>query len=251
MIASVVSKYKYLYDHSAIKSMNENKIKNFQGETEELMEKIKNFNPDSCYDFSELDDEVNDSQTANVTLKSIVNTIESKKPNQIINVNRKNQSTHNLKFSDVLEKQGDKGKKIFRLKRIIKLVDLLASIMIISGYILSLLEHENYYFDNLTERVGGIKLMLDLQSAEGNVSQLNLSNYELSFLKNSTLTSSISFTDYFNIPISLQISQMCQEFRIYISILTFLSIPFIIMGRYLDFIREKLYIEKFTGIIFY
>jgi hypothetical protein len=245
MIASVVSKYKYFYGQSSLKSMNENRIKGYPSETQEIMEKIKYFNPDSCYDFSVVDDESNDSITANVTIKSIMNTIENNKP--YININRKNQSTFNLKFSDVIEKQGNKGKKIYQLKRYIKLVDLFASIMIISGYILSLIEHENYYFDNLNERVGAIKLIKDLDSVKANISKLNLSNYEVSFLKNSTLDSSLDFTDYYNLPISLQISEFCEEIRIYICILTFLSIPFIIMGRYLDFIREKLYIEKFTG----
>lgn len=247
MIASIVSKYKNLYELSGTKNMRENKIKNFQGETEILLEKIKNFNPDSCYDFSVMDEESDGSQTANVTLKSIVNNIQLTKNNEIIDCEKKSLNTYNLKFSDVIEKQGIKGRKIYQLKKYIKLIDLFASIMIISGCVLSLVEHESYFFDNLKERIEGISLMNDMIKQNGSLANLNISNYEISYLMNNNYT--LNITEYQQVPISLSISEYCQTLRIYICIFSLLSVPLIIFGRYLDFIREKLYIEKFTGII--
>lgn len=252
MLAFVVGNTNFNFNRTGMKSLRENsKLKNLQVESKELMEKVKNFNPDSCYDFSDFGDEYDESHTANVTIKSIYNNLNS---NAVLDKSQsrieKQNEFHNLRVSQIIESQGPAGKSILKLKKIIKIIDIFASIMIIAGCIISQIEHENYYYDNLNVRIQTVNLISDLSKVNGNIKLINLTNYNISYLNDATFVEQFNFSNYLDLPVLLVINDNCQYLRYIILVLTIFSIPLIVIGRYIEFIRDYVYIDKFTGNIF-
>jgi hypothetical protein len=249
MIASFIGNTKFQFNPETTKNLRDtNKIKTLKIEHEDVFEKIRNFNPDSCYDFSGLDESNSDgSQTANVTLKTIYNNINSFTEDEKLLKN--NKEYHKVRFTQILEKQGSLGKKLIKLKNIIKIMDVFVSIMIIAGCIISQMEYEDYFFSNLTDRTQTLLLISDLHYNNGNLSAIDLKNYNISYLSNETFVKLLNFSDYENLPIPMPISQLGEKLRFIILALTFLSLPFIVLGRYIEFIRDYVYIKKFEGKI--
>jgi hypothetical protein len=130
-------------------------------------------------------------------------------------------------------------KKIFFFKKLIRWIDILVSLLIIVGCILSQVEDELFYSANLQDRVGVVKLMRDIKEKVS--VPKDLSTYNISYLNDSDYVSKINFTDYDNIPLTLNIPSENSTIRYLLTVLTIFCVPCIIFGRYIEFLREEIY----------
>jgi hypothetical protein len=111
--------------------------------------------------------------------------------------------------------------------------------------IISQMENEYFYYDNIYDRVEVVKLISHLNLVKSDISKINFSNYNISYLvEKNTNFEKFNFTNYQELPIPLIIFEYCGKLRLIICMLTIASIPLIVLGRYLEFIREYQYIEK-------
>lgn len=207
------------------------------------IEKVKNFNPESCFNFSDLNEE--DSVSAmspdtSVLSRSVLpqnNSQETKLGSKNLSKEASNPflKTSNIAFNKT-------GKTIQNYKILIKWLDIIASVLIILGCVLSQLENETNYNNNLTDRVESVRLISDVyfnttkNIEEYNISKLN-NNVE-EFIKN------INFSDYLSVPVILQISEYCNNLRYVILFTSIVAIGLIIISRYIEYRREYLYKMK-------
>jgi hypothetical protein len=239
MYAFIVGNTNFNFNKNGARNLKENtRLKNLEVEMKEKIEKIKNFDPDSCYNFSEVDDE-DESNTGGVSpdmsSRSIV------EDHLFSKTDERNNTYQNLKTSVIVENEGTLAKKVYEFKIIIKWMDIIASILIIIGCFLAQVENERFYYDNLSDRSEVMRLMMNLHHKRVEVKNLNLSDYNVSYFSNQTIVEQVNFTDYFNIPINLNISSYCSIMRILIFISTVGSIPLIVVGRYIEYLREYVY----------
>ena len=105
------------------------RIKNIEFKIRKKAEKVKNFNSESCYDFSEYT-ELNEQET-----NAINNTIK-KSDESVISLKEKNFDIKSLNSNKIIN-QSLKNKKFFYLKNIIKIFDILVCLFAIFVLILS------------------------------------------------------------------------------------------------------------------
>jgi hypothetical protein len=227
------------------------KLKNMESQTRQKMEKIKNFNPTDCFDFSQSIDEKTGliSKTTMLFRNSMT----------LMEENRN-------KFMPVTSADSKKSKieeKISNYQRVIKWLDILASLMIIIGCLLSQIENEKYQSENSHDRIEVVRLIRDsnyfFQNFKGRNSNknalveeefykfLNLSKYKISYLNNLTFTQNLNFSNYESIPIPMSISDESCKLRWAILIMTVLSFPLIVLSRYLEYFRHYVYITNIEG----
>lgn len=214
-------------------------MKNTEVEIKEKIEKVKNFNPDSCYDFSDVGED--ESITANESPQATIRSMMSQEEDGLKDKRRRALTYQNLKTSVIVINSGNAAKQILFYKQIIKWLDIVASVLIICGCLLAQIENESYYWDNIYDRVGVVQLITDLSAVNGNLSQIDLNSYNITYLKNKTFEETINFTDYKNLPIPMQISNYSAVLRVLMCIFTLVSIPLIVIGRYAEFVREYIY----------
>lgn len=121
-------------------------IKKYEIQLKKRYENTKTFNPDNCYidtDNSELD------SFENIELDSNFNAKEK-------SFRRNSKSLDSYKLSSLSTKKNRIKEKISFYKKMIKLLDILAVVLIILGAILSQYEQELYYFHNIIYRVPGV-----------------------------------------------------------------------------------------------
>lgn len=215
---------------------NDNRVGNLEIELKNKIEKIKNLNPEACYNFSELNDNISGfgySPDSSQMSKSVL-------PNE----SQKTRGTKD-RFSDgfnpflktsnlILNKT---GKTILNYKIIIKWLDIIASVLIILGCILSQIENEKYYQENKQDRIECIRLISDIYFNITNP----LDSYNISKLNDDNFRNKINLTDYKSIPVAILISDFCNNLRYLVLILTLISIPLIIISRYIEYRRDYLY----------
>jgi hypothetical protein len=212
------------------------RLKMMEKETKEKVSRIKNFDPVECYDFSQSKPSIN--------LDDSLVFKEGKLPLLMENT----ASTNNADSAEIrVEKKLKFDKRVMGFKNIIKWLDILASVLIIAGCFISQVEGENYYDDNLTSRVETIKFIRDLKKFSGDISKLELISYNISYIQDGTYRYQgvrINFTLYEEIPFSIKISENCQKLRYAIMALTLISLPLIYFGRYYEFVRDYIYLQK-------
>jgi hypothetical protein len=249
MLAFIVGNTNFNFDRMGAKNvrgntfyiifLENNRLKNVEVEIKEKIEKIKNFNPNSCYDFSDVED-VDESATAGGSIM-----ISASNPS-LEDTKRQNTYT-NLKTDVIINNSSGVGKKLLKLKYGIKWLDVIASVLIIFGCIIAQVENDNYYYNNREDRVEIIKLITQIDKFKGNLSMVNMSSFNISYLNNETITSKINFTDFNTIPIPFEISSYSYVLRTSISFLTILAIPLIVVGRYAEYMREFVYTQNIVS----
>lgn len=263
MLAFVIgSTTNFNYDKMERKSATRalEKLKNLETATKKKLEKIQNFDFSDCYDFSDSEEkEGNIIKTAlfhpnknNLNSSEIYN----RKANQFSKTTKNN----NLK------------NKILSYKNIIKWLDVLSTIMIISGCFIAQRENENYQNENSYDRVEVIKLIRDLKdinwreintnfsesqnyslkiSKSSKILQIskiiNFTNYNVSYLKNGSFIENFDFYEFESLPIPHFISNDCNELRCIILALSLASICLIILNRYIEYIRYYEYMSNSKG----
>lgn len=241
MLAFVVGNTNFNFhrndNRNTIKSTR--KLKSLVIETKKKMDRVVSLSPDACFEDSGIIIDGED-QTLISTFKE--HTVLRNSSISLV----KSDDDLQKKFFRIGSKINNVEKKIINYKTIIKWLDLFASIMIIAGCIISQVENEHFYYDNIYDRVEVVKLITDLNVVNSDVSKINFSNYNISYMleKNENLIKNLNFTNYQELPIPLLISDYGVNMRLIICILTIACIPLIVLGRYLEFIREFQYIEK-------
>jgi hypothetical protein len=163
----------------------------------------------------------------------------------------KQNETKNRSISLVTPKPTPIGdRKIANYKKVIKLLDILISLLVMAGCLLSQIENEMYHFENIYDRSEVVRLIAQSKMSVN----INLSNFNISYLNDDSLREKYNlskFTDnsgnknYESLPIPLTIPHLCQHLREAILILSILSIPLVFIGRYLEYVREYHYIRRF------
>jgi len=176
------------YEQYAKETMNINptkrNIKNLESLLKKRYEKSQTFNPDDCYTEGE---NSRDESTANSELYT-------KSPTKI-----KDKSTETIKrksldsannLNSISKKKNRVREKISLYKSLIKVFDVLAVLLIITGAIISQYEQELYYQSNLIYRIPAVKMKeyisanptnhtLSLIFDEANVDLNSLTNFNL------------------------------------------------------------------------
>jgi hypothetical protein len=131
-------------------------------------------------------------------------------------------------------------KKIFFYKNLIRYIDIFVSILIIIGCIMSQVEDEFYYTANFQDRVGVVKLMRFISKNGVPNDKTDLLRFNISYL-NSTNLNEFNFEDYMNLPLELPIPEVNATIRYILTVLTIFCMPCIVLGRYIEFLREEIY----------
>ena len=77
--------------------------------------------------------------------------------------------------------------------------------------------------------------------------KINLKNYNISYIQDDTYIyqgAPVDFFDYQKLPVTLKISELCASLRLTILSLTIICIPLIFLGRYYEFLRDYIYLQK-------
>jgi hypothetical protein len=210
----------------------ENKrIENLEIEIKNKIEKIRNFNPQTCYVFSDLNEEQID-YTASPEVSVI-----SRTPQKNASHSFPEKNNHLLDSRQIANKNIT-SKKIFFFKKLIRSIDILVSILILIGCILSQIEDEFFYSANLQDRVGVVKLMRYIKY---NGVPVDFSPFNISYMNNTDFVKKINFSDYDNIPLTLEIPAINANIRYILTILTIICAPCIVFGRYIEYLREEIY----------
>jgi len=249
------------------------------------LEKTQAFNPDECFDESDLTNDVvsigNSEYNSNLGM-GLEKSLERTK--------KKSKSIDSYQMHFVQKKKNRIKDKITFYKKLVKIFDITAVFLILLGAILSLYEHELYYFHNLIYRVPGV-LMKDyiyrnpsnhsLKAIfDGNNLNLNLlTNFHIENYRNefnswksnnsadnidgsfenffilktigiSKFSYSETLTDPSRINIPIEIPEFNNSLRIVILISTCISCILILFSRYIEHIRNYLY-KKELHVKFY
>ena len=220
------------------------RVKDIEIEVHKKLEKMKNLNSDSCYDFSDYSDST--SRDCSITaLPKSETTLESAKK---ASKNSKTNDSRSIDTNLIINKT-KKDYKIFQLKNLIKLFDILLCLFSSVGIILAQIENEDYYNNNIQDRSAVVRLIRTIKENDDSLTNIDISSFNLSYYNDTELMSTINFTDYKNIPIPMRISQKGKVLRFIIMITTLISVPLIIASNFFDYIREYIFkqnLDSFT-----
>ena len=232
MYGSLLRKTDLVLERFGPKKKENQRIKNIEIEMHKKIKKTKNFTCDSCYDFSDYSEDSSTDYSFFSVPKS--------ETTMDININSKKQPTPEQSTQThsvvILSKQNTKKLK---LRIITKYNEIILCVLAIIGVILSQIENEDFYNNNKSNRIGVIKLITALDKNEWNISKINITDYNISYIiDNSIDISNIDFSNVNNIPLNMIISTKGKILRIIILITSILCLPFIIIGNYLDYLNQ-------------
>jgi len=203
------------------------KIKNIEIDLHQKLEKVKNLQSDSCYDFSDYSDSLysNEDEDLDNSLSSSTK------------INRKSvNSFSSLNLLKIISKN-EKNFTLYQIKKITKILDILTCIFACIGTLLSQIENEISYSENLNNRINIVKLCTQLSKFEWNISKIEYDKFKLDYLNREKFYS-LKIKQCSQIPFQLKIPNECESLRYLILITTLLTIPFLISSSYLDILRE-------------
>lgn len=112
--------------------------------------------------------------------------------------------------------------------------------MIIFGCVLSQLENETNYHNNLHDRVESVHLISDIYFN----STKPLEEYNITKLFDDEFTKTVNFSDYLSVPVVMEISEYCNYLRHVIFFSSLFAVGLIIISRYIEYRRDYLYKMK-------
>ena len=223
MFAFLVGRKGYQFDEKKDQSNYHNKkLLNHDIDIQRKMRKINNFNPEDCFDDENSCSFISDNQSMQNSMNNESVNKNKFKIDPIISNKRKN----------VLE-------WIKKLKLICSWIDILISVVMISGGIVSLLENEKFYDHNLKKRVISVlminafrinptKITRNPMSAFENISLgsiikkdfLNMTNYEIIDNITSNLNEEFNINEktlkFSEIKVPLEVCETCETMRWYL-----------------------------------
>ena len=147
------------------------KIKNIEIDLHQKLEKVKNLQSDSCYDFSDYSDSLysNEDEDLDNSLSSSTK------------INRKSvNSFSSLNLLKIISKN-EKNFTLYQIKKITKILDILTCIFACIGTLLSQIENEISYSENLNNRINIVKLCTQLSKFEWNISKIEYDKFKLDY----------------------------------------------------------------------
>ena len=218
------------------------RIKDIEIEVHKKLEKVNNLNCDSCYDFSDYS-ENNTFENSKTSFPKTNTSFQSEK---------KSIKIYDVKLLKVLKnlKKTTKKTRLYYLKTIIKYMDIITCFIALIGTILSQIENEDFYNYNYHDRVNVVKLCNELDLFNWNISIINFAKFELNYIDTEEKFKKLNIKTCSNIPLYLKISKKGKILRIIITIISLCPIPFIIIGGYLEYLREVVYIGKDENYFF-
>jgi hypothetical protein len=217
-----------------ILTLEDKTFKNKELELKNKLEKVRNFNPKTCYEFSELNEnDLDNTYTPNDS------SAPSKTPN-LEDISLIRDRPKILLDSQVISNKNITTKRIFHFKNLIKWIDISVCFLIIIGCLISQYENESYYQDNKNDRIGVVKLIRERKT---NITDIDFSKFNISYY-NTEVWKNLNLTDYYHIPILFQISSTGNILRYCILIFTIMCIPLIIISRYVEYLRDCIYKQK-------
>lgn len=132
------------------------------------------------------------------------------------------------------------SKTILKYKNIIKWLDIIASVIIIVGCVISQIENQTFYDYNRQDRVNSVKLISDVYFNKTK----NLREYNISKLSDEDFVKSLNLSDYSSIPVPMQVCEYCNLLRLIVFFSTLFAVPLIITSRYIEYRRDYLYKMK-------
>ena len=218
------------------------RIKDIEIEVHKKLEKVNNLNSDSCYDFSDYS-ENNSFENSETSFA---------KTNMSFQSEKKSVKIFDVKLLKILKnlKKTTKKTRLYYLKKIIKYMDIITCFIALIGTILSQIENEDFYNNNYHDRVNVVKLCNELDLFKWNLSEINFSKFELNYINTKEKFEQLNIKKCSNIPLYLKISKKGKILRIIIAIISLCPIPFIIIGGYLEYLREVVYSGKGENYFF-
>lgn len=215
----------------------------------EKIDKVRRFDPESCYDFSDLDQDYYESFTGVSPEASAISKNKSYTQNLNSSINKgrrfRKSSTSPLTLNSAkISNKNVITKKMFLFKRLAQYLDVLVSVLMLLGYIISQIEHENYYWDNLNDRSNIVRLIQDLDDGVKIISN----NYNVSFMRNEQI-SNLTKTAVSTLSIPMTISDYNRTLRLILLFQTLICIPLIIVSKYIEYLREYVYKKNLEGMI--
>jgi hypothetical protein len=222
-------------------TLEDKTFKNKEIELKNKLEKVRNFNPKSCYEFSDLNEnDLDNTYTPN-------DSAPSKTPNVDDLSIIRDKPKINLD-SQIIANKNITTKRIFLYKKSIKWIDISVCFLIITGCLLAQYENEMFYQENKQDRIGVVKLIKHLKAKNPDI---NYANFNISYYNNSEIWNKVNLTDYYNIPIFFKISSTGQIIRYCILIFTILCIPLIIISKYIEYKRDCIYKQKLESNFYF
>ncbi len=203
------------------------KIKNIEINLHQKLEKVKNLQSDSCYDFSDYSESINSNEDDNLD-NNISSSIRIEKTNLM--------SFSSINILKIISKN-QKNFTLYQIKKITKILDIIACIFACIGTLLSQIENEISYSANLNNRINIVKLCTHLSNFQWNISNIEYDNFKLDYLNKENFYS-LKIKKCSHIPFQLKIPKECEILRYFILITTLLIIPFLISSSYFDILRE-------------
>lgn len=163
------------------------KLESLEIELKKKYEKVQDFNPEECYNYSENSDEESLSIDDSYYSPS---QMEDNQRNSVI-PGSSNKTKSQTFFSHInVPRRTHVTDKIIFYKKLINAFDVISAILIILGAIISQVEHETYYYDNIHKRVASIVIINNIYNYPGH------NSWEQIFNDNNTnLTEIMDFTD--------------------------------------------------------
>jgi hypothetical protein len=233
-------------------------------------ERLEEFDPEDCYN-SKFSDDVEFADSEEINFSELISEPDEKEKKTKRQETVKRPTT-NFKRSPVIQE------KISLFKRIFKIMDILATILILFGAALSQYEQDTYYYDNIFYRVTAVVIInyvylnpknhsLDVILSEKNVNLTLLTNnpttnledisnatsilqpgsnkYFLSKLNMTKFNYNESITDFTYLEVPMQISPTSETLRSLILMTTLISCLLIVLSRYIEHRREYFYKNEF------
>lgn len=200
-------------------------------------EKLNNFNPKDLFDSEVSDSSINDSNNSKLNKQTKSYALQSNMTNKT--------------YDSAMKKTNGKGnlasRKINLLKKVVKWIDLISIILILSGCILSQCENINYQTINKNRRTAIVliancirmKIFSNLNITFINQTFINENINNLFLLNNFNTNVKIS-----EIKFELLIDDYCKICRKIILLLAIISLFFLFISRYYEFKRQCIYKEK-------
>ena len=218
------------------------RIKDIEIEVHKKLEKVKNLNSDSCYDFSDYS-ENNSFENSETSFPKTNISFQSEK---------KSIKIFDIKLLRILKniKKNTKKTKLYYFKTLIKYMDIITCFIALIGTILAQIENEDFYNNNYHDRVNVVKLCNELDIHKWDLSRINFGKFELNYIDTMEKFKKLNIKQCSNIPLYLIISKKGKILRIIITIISLCPIPFIIIGGYLEYLREVVYSGKGENYFF-
>ena len=253
MLAFLLKRQNLIYNETLSKNTQvANKLENLELEIKKKIDKVATFNPEECFEYSENSED---------SLRSLSHSTHYNKElgKSVVSISTNFRKTHLIE-------------KVSTYKKLSSLAEIIASMIIMIGSIVSFMENNAYYSDNFNNRVFATVLINEIRHYQLNLTEATIEDIlrPLNLAKilqqhparidttspyysknNSEIIKMFNLTYDFNyfdgnttdadIKVPLSISTYCNSLRYILLITSLLACGLSIISRYLEYLKEYIY----------